>query len=162
MYDLIQLDNLISDTVKKRISQRIRALGGKSFKEIQRIKKECLQKNQNEWLENKITGLIIFDYMSYEVVELESLKKIMNYKMLFRQFYDIIDEQHVLKTEKKNVWFAGSVFEYAVRYSDAKIVQYLFNNVSEGQKYQLLSNTAKGGDHADAIIKVMKKIKNKI
>ena len=159
LYDLIQLDNLISDTVKKQISQRIRALGGKSFKEIQRIK-NAYEKIQNEWLKNKITGSIIFDYMSYEVVQLESLKKIMNYETIHRQFYDIINEQHVLKTEKKNIWFAGSVFEYAVRYSDAEIVKYFFDNVkNQEQKYQLLSKIAEGGGHADAIIESHEKNK---
>ena len=158
LYDLIQLDNLISDTVKKQISQRIRALGGKSFKEIQRIM-IAYEKIKKVWLKNQITGSIILDYMSYEVVELESLKKIMNYETIHRQFYDIINEQHVLTTKKGNIWFAGSVFEYAVRYCKDQIVQYLFDNVSEGQKYILLSKIAEGGTHANAIIESHRKNK---
>lgn len=158
LYDLIQSDYLISDKYKKQISQRIRELGGKSFTEIQRIK-SAYRKIQNEWLKNKITGSIILDYMSYKVVELENLKTIMNYETIHKQFYDIINEQHVLTTKKGNIWFAGSVFEYAVRYCKDQIVQYLFDNVSEGQKYILLSKIAEGGTHANAIIESHRKNK---
>ena len=76
------------------------------------------------------------------------------------KIFSYINNQHVLKTKKGNIWFAGSVFEYAVRYCEDEIVKYLFDNVkNQEQKYQLLSKIAEGGTHADDIITTYENLK---
>lgn len=150
LYDLA----LESAFIENTITEQIRALGGKSFKEIQRIKiqriKSAYEKIKKKWLNNKKTNSIIFDYIVYYEDKnktnetFEDFKIIMNYETISRQFYDVINEQRIINIEENDILFAGSVFEYAIRVGDNNIVKYLFDNVSKEQKYKLLSKIENG------------------